>query len=67
MAAGSGIPLIKSYLNGVKIPGLLSFRAFVAKTVGVVLSILGGLICGKVSVQWDILWNGLLFIWAVVW
>jgi chloride channel 7 len=51
MAAGSGIPLIKSYLNGVKIPGLLSFRAFVAKTVGVVLSILGGLICGKVSVQ----------------
>ena len=47
MAAGSGIPLIKSYLNGVKIPGLLSFRAFVAKTVGVVLSILGGLICGK--------------------
>lgn len=47
MAAGSGIPYIKSYLNGVKIPGLLTFRAFVAKTVGVVLSILGGLACGK--------------------
>lgn len=46
-AAGSGIPLIKAYLNGVKIPGLLSFRAFVAKTCGVVLSILGGLMCGK--------------------
>lgn len=48
MAAGSGIPYIKAYLNGVKIPGLLTFRAFVAKTLGVVLSILGGLACGKV-------------------
>ncbi|XP_055891038.1 H(+)/Cl(-) exchange transporter 7-like isoform X4 [Biomphalaria glabrata] len=47
MAAGSGIPLIKSYLNGVRIPGLLSLQAFVAKCVGVVLSILGGLACGK--------------------
>lgn len=47
-AAGSGIPLIKSYLNGVRIPGLLSLRAFIAKTVGVVLSILGGLTCDKV-------------------
>ncbi|KAK3085494.1 hypothetical protein FSP39_004173 [Pinctada imbricata] len=46
-AAGSGIPFIKSYLNGVKIPGLLTFRAFIAKTVGVVCSILGGLACGK--------------------
>ncbi|KAH9509499.1 H(+)/Cl(-) exchange transporter 7 [Bulinus truncatus] len=47
MAAGSGIPLIKSYLNGVRIPGLLSLSAFVAKCGGVVLSILGGLACGK--------------------
>ncbi|KAL5020976.1 hypothetical protein ScPMuIL_000131 [Solemya velum] len=47
VAAGSGIPYIKSYLNGVKIPGLLSLRTFVAKTLGVVLSILGGLACGK--------------------
>ncbi|XP_071173086.1 H(+)/Cl(-) exchange transporter 7-like isoform X3 [Mytilus edulis] len=46
-AAGSGIPLIKAYLNGVKIPGLLSFKCFIAKSVGVVLSILGGLFCGK--------------------
>ncbi|XP_070203542.1 H(+)/Cl(-) exchange transporter 7-like isoform X3 [Littorina saxatilis] len=46
-AAGSGIPLIKSYLNGVRVPGLLSLRCFIAKTVGVVLSILGGLACGK--------------------
>ncbi|KAK3749414.1 hypothetical protein RRG08_057223 [Elysia crispata] len=47
MAAGSGIPLIKSYLNGVRVPGLLSLRAFISKCVGVVLSILGGLACGK--------------------
>ncbi|XP_025115195.1 H(+)/Cl(-) exchange transporter 7-like isoform X3 [Pomacea canaliculata] len=46
-AAGSGIPLIKSYLNGIRVPGLLSLRAFIAKTVGVILSILGGLACGK--------------------
>ena len=49
MAAGSGIPLIKSYLNGVRVPGLLSLRAFISKCVGVVLSILGGLACGKVN------------------
>ncbi|XP_052816408.1 H(+)/Cl(-) exchange transporter 7-like isoform X2 [Mya arenaria] len=46
-AAGSGIPLIKSYLNGVKIPGLLTLECFVAKVAGVVMSILGGLACGK--------------------
>ncbi|WAR12442.1 CLCN7-like protein, partial [Mya arenaria] len=33
-AAGSGIPLIKSYLNGVKIPGLLTLECFVAKVAG---------------------------------
>ena len=54
-AAGSGIPLIKSYLNGVRVPGLLSLRCFIAKTVGVVLSILGGLACGKVSHRY--LWH----------
>ncbi|ESO98209.1 hypothetical protein LOTGIDRAFT_114468 [Lottia gigantea] len=47
VAAGSGIPFIKSYLNGVRIPGLLTLQAFVAKTLGVILSILGGLACGK--------------------
>ncbi|XP_053401243.1 H(+)/Cl(-) exchange transporter 7-like [Mercenaria mercenaria] len=47
LAAGSGIPYIKSYLNGVKIPGLLTLECFVAKVGGVVLSILGGLACGK--------------------
>ncbi|KAJ8303245.1 hypothetical protein KUTeg_019641 [Tegillarca granosa] len=50
VAAGSGIPLIKSYLNGIKVPGLLSLRAFIAKVGGVILSILGGLACGKASI-----------------
>ncbi len=47
---GSGIPQIKCYLNGVKIPGLLSLRALVAKAVGVIFSVAGGLACGKVSI-----------------
>ncbi|XP_067651760.1 H(+)/Cl(-) exchange transporter 7-like isoform X2 [Haliotis asinina] len=46
-AAGSGIPLIKSYLNGVRIPGLLTLGGFISKVFGVILSILGGLACGK--------------------
>lgn len=49
LASGSGVPYIKSYLNGVKIPGLLTLECFVAKVGGVVMSILGGLACGKVS------------------
>ena len=48
-ACGSGIPQIKCYLNGVKIPGLLTLRALVAKSVGVTLSVIGGLACGKVG------------------
>ncbi|XP_052286298.1 H(+)/Cl(-) exchange transporter 7-like isoform X3 [Dreissena polymorpha] len=47
LAAGSGIPLVKSYLNGLKIPGLFTLECFIAKVGGVVMSILGGLACGK--------------------
>ncbi|KAK2142066.1 hypothetical protein LSH36_1000g00029 [Paralvinella palmiformis] len=46
-AVGSGIPQIKCYLNGVKIPGLLTLRALIAKSFGVILSVSGGLACGK--------------------
>ena len=49
-AAGSGIPQIKCYLNGIKLPGLLSLKTLVAKAGGVVLSVGGGLACGKVGV-----------------
>ncbi len=48
-AAGSGIPQIKCYLNGIKLPGLLSLKTLIAKAGGVVLSVCGGLACGKVS------------------
>mmetsp|Transcript_38887 Transcript_38887/g.153766 ORF Transcript_38887/g.153766 Transcript_38887/m.153766 type:complete len:658 (+) Transcript_38887:329-2302(+) len=47
LAAGSGIPEIKSYLNGVKLPGLTKFRTMIAKGVGVCLSIASGYVCGR--------------------
>ena len=46
-AAGSGIPQVKCYLNGIKLPGLLSLTTLLAKAGGVVLSVTGGLACGK--------------------
>lgn len=52
-AAGSGIPQIKCYLNGIKLPGLLSLKTLLAKAGGVCLSVGGGLACGKVrSSRW---------------
>eukprot|EP00891_Asterochloris_glomerata_P005649 jgi/Astpho2/5649/gw1.00079.232.1_t len=47
LAAGSGIPEIKTYLNGIHIKGLLAVRTLVAKLTGVVFSIAAGLIAGK--------------------
>ncbi|XP_054652776.1 H(+)/Cl(-) exchange transporter 6 isoform X2 [Dunckerocampus dactyliophorus] len=47
VAAGSGIPEIKSYLNGVKIPGIVRLRTFFCKAVGVLFSVAGGLFVGK--------------------
>jgi H+/Cl- antiporter ClcA len=47
-AAGSGIPQVKCYLNGIRMPGLMSVRTLLAKAGGVVLSVCGGLACGKV-------------------
>eukprot|EP00958_Prasinococcus_capsulatus_P004906 scaffold451_cov365-Prasinococcus_capsulatus_cf.AAC.37 len=48
LAAGSGIPELKTYLNGVRIPGLLHIRTIIAKLVGIMFSIASGLIAGKV-------------------
>ena len=42
VAAGSGIPEIKCYLNGVKIPRVVRFQSFIAKAVGVLFSVAGG-------------------------
>ncbi len=47
LGAGSGIPELKAYLNGVHVPGFLRFKTLMVKVVGVALSIGGGLICGK--------------------
>lgn len=42
VAAGSGIPEIKSYLNGVKIPGIVRLRTFLCKAAGVLFAVAGG-------------------------
>lgn len=42
MAAGSGIPEIKCYLNGVKVPGIVRLRTLLCKAFGVLFSVAGG-------------------------
>uniref|UniRef100_A0A8V0YYV2 Chloride channel protein n=1 Tax=Gallus gallus TaxID=9031 RepID=A0A8V0YYV2_CHICK len=44
---GSGIPQIKCYLNGVKIPHVVRLKTLVIKVCGVILSVVGGLAVGK--------------------
>lgn len=51
IAAGSGIPQVKCYLNGVKIPRVVRIKTLIVKSVGVVCSVVGGLAGGKVSWQ----------------
>ncbi|KAK7111918.1 H(+)/Cl(-) exchange transporter 7-like [Littorina saxatilis] len=46
-AAGSGIPQIKCYLNGVKVPRVVRIKTLVAKVVGVIGAVVGGLAVGK--------------------
>ena len=65
-AAGSGIPQIKCYLNGIKLPGLLSLKTLLAKAGGVVLSVAGGLACGKVCILMFIKFNFSEHRWAPV-
>lgn len=47
IAGGSGIPLVKCYLNGIKIPKIVRLRTLVVKASGVILSVVGGLAGGK--------------------
>ncbi|KAJ8363929.1 hypothetical protein SKAU_G00127600 [Synaphobranchus kaupii] len=47
IAAGSGIPQIKCYLNGVKIPRVVRLKTLVVKVCGVISSVVGGLAVGK--------------------
>ncbi|KAI5381259.1 hypothetical protein KIW84_UN0879 [Lathyrus oleraceus] len=46
-AAGSGIPEIKGYLNGVDTHGILLFRTLIGKVFGSIGSVGGGLALGK--------------------
>ncbi len=45
---GSGIPMVKCYLNGIKIPQVVRFKTLVSKMFGVAFAVSGGLACGKV-------------------
>ncbi|XP_058795019.1 H(+)/Cl(-) exchange transporter 7 [Phymastichus coffea] len=47
VAAGSGIPQVKCYLNGVKIPRVVRIKTLVVKVFGVITSVVGGLAGGK--------------------
>ena len=47
VAGGSGIPEIKCYLNGLRLPNVLSIKTLIAKATGVLFSVSGGLPCGK--------------------
>ena len=50
-AAGSGIPEVKAYLNGISQPELLTFKTLVTKIVGVCFSVGGG--TGGKSIQFN--------------
>jgi hypothetical protein len=46
-AAGSGIPHVKSYLNGNKLPGVLRLRVLVAKVLGIACCVAAGIPVGR--------------------
>ncbi|CAG0915205.1 unnamed protein product [Notodromas monacha] len=45
--SGSGIPPVKCYLNGIKMPGFVRIRTLFIKVLGIVCSVSGGLAVGK--------------------
>lgn len=47
VAAGSGIPETKCFLNGIKLPRVTRIKTLFCKLAGVTFSVAGGLPCGK--------------------
>eukprot|EP00040_Diaphanoeca_grandis_P014466 m.73424 g.73424 ORF g.73424 m.73424 type:complete len:826 (+) comp24557_c0_seq1:164-2641(+) len=47
VAAGSGIPEVKCFLNGINLPRVMRIKTLLCKICGVVFSVAGGLPCGK--------------------
>ena len=45
-AVGSGIPEVKAYLNGVRVPSFADMNTFLTKIVGTILSVSSGLVVG---------------------
>jgi len=45
-AIGSGIPEVKAYLNGVRVPNFADMNTFLTKIVGTILSVSSGLVVG---------------------
>jgi len=47
VAAGSGIPEVKCYLNGINVPRIVRFKTLACKALGVLFSVSAGLPVGK--------------------
>jgi len=47
LAAGSGIPEVKCYLNGVHLPNVVELKTLICKAPGVMFSVSAGMPCGK--------------------
>ena len=50
VAAGSGIPQVKCYLNGIKMPRVVRIKTLIVKILGVITTVVGGLAGGKVRI-----------------
>lgn len=61
VAKGSGIPAVKCFLNGIKVPRLIRVKTLIVKVIGVISVALGGMWGGKVSLILLILYK-ILFI-----